>query len=99
MQQHLQSTKYSFSCVVFFFFFVSILQICNSYQTCQVFSVSGDSRTVEAGDSGNVNVCRGNVRVFSVCHGDQNSSLGATLTLPSLLPLCFLSVAVALMLQ
>lgn len=51
--QRLQSTKYSFPCG----FFVSVLQICNSYQTCQVFSVSGDSQTVEAGDSVNVNVC------------------------------------------
>lgn len=24
-------------------FFVPVLQTCNSYQTCQVFSVSGDS--------------------------------------------------------
>lgn len=38
---------------------------------------------MEAGDSGNVNVCRGNVRVVSACHSDQNRSLGAVPALPA----------------
>lgn len=95
MQQHLQSTKYSFPGG----FFVSVLQICNSYQTCQVFGVSGDSPAVEAGDSKNVNVCWGNVRVFFACPSDQNRSPGAAPAFSSLLPFCFSSAAVALMLQ
>ena len=76
------SSAYSPLNIRFSLVFASVLQICNSCQTCQVFGVSGDSWTVESGDSRNVNVCWGNVRVVSACHSDQNRSLGAAPALP-----------------